>query len=90
MMTYGQIAALCGEPRAAWEVGQVAHFGPATLPWQRVVNKTGGLARGYTNGGLEGHKAALEGEGISVSQDYRVDIEKLIWHPPSGKIQAGS
>lgn len=80
-MTYGQIAALCGSPRAARIVGGIAHFGPEDLPWQRVVNKSGGLARGYTWGGREGHKQALEADGVLVNQDYKVDIEKLIWWP---------
>lgn len=83
VMTYGQVAALCGAAWAAWEVGQIAHFGPKELPWQRVVNKQGGLARAYTWGGYEGHKRALEAEGIKVSADYRVDVNKLIWSPES-------
>lgn len=81
VMTYGQVAALCGAAWAAWEVGQIAHVGPKELPWQRVVNKQGGLARGYTWGGFEGHKRALEAEGIKVSDDFRVNLEKLIWQP---------
>lgn len=80
-MTYGQIAALCGAPYAAWEVGQLAHFGPKELPWQRVVNKQGGLASAYTWGGLEGHKRALESEGVYVSVDYTVDAQTLLWTP---------
>ena len=43
VMTYGQIAAMCGSARAARIVGGIAHFGPPELPWQRVVNKSGGL-----------------------------------------------
>ncbi len=78
-MTYGQIAALCGNPRAARIVGGIAHFGDPKLPWQRVVNKQGGLASGYP-GGKQGHKAALEAEGISVN-DYYVDVHSLIWWP---------
>jgi methylated-DNA-protein-cysteine methyltransferase-like protein len=81
LMTYGQIAALAGAAWAAWEVGQIAHTGPADLPWQRVVNKNGGLARGYP-GGMNGHKADLETEGIAVDEDYQVDIERLLWRPP--------
>ncbi len=80
-MTYGQVAALCGAPWAAWEVGQLAHYGPKELPWQRVVNKQGGLARAYTRGGLEGHKRALQDDGIKVDDHYKVDIESLLWHP---------
>lgn len=81
VMTYGQVAALCGAPWAAWEVGQLAHFGPKELPWQRVVNKQGGLARAYTWGGLEGHKRALETDGIAVTAEFTVDMENLLWQP---------
>ncbi|MEX0934679.1 MAG: MGMT family protein [Candidatus Saccharimonadales bacterium] len=81
VMTYGQIAALCGKPRAAQVVGQVAHFGPNNIPWHRVVNRFGGLASGYSYGGREGHKQDLEAEGIKVSGDYIVNVKELIWWP---------
>ena len=81
LATYGQLAALAGAAWAAWEVGQIAHYGPVELPWQRVVNKQGGLAKGYP-GGLEGHKKALEAEGFKVDENYRVDIGKFLWKPP--------
>lgn len=81
VMTYGQIAALCGAAWAAWEVGQIAHTGPADLPWQRVVNKQGGLAVGWPGGGRATHRAVLEAEGVQVSDDYKVDISKLLWNP---------
>lgn len=80
VMTYGQLAALCGNARAARIVGGIAHFGDPSLPWQRVVNKQGGLAAGYP-GGRQGHKVALEAEGVAVSDDFRVDIGKLLWQP---------
>ncbi|HEX4773934.1 MAG TPA: MGMT family protein [Candidatus Saccharimonadales bacterium] len=81
LMTYGQIAALCGNARAARIVGGIAHFGDPDLPWQRVVNKQGGLASGYP-GGRAGHKQVLEAEGIPVSNDYKVDdIGTLLWRP---------
>lgn len=82
VMTYGQLAALSGNARAARIVGGIAHFGDPDLPWQRVVNKRGGLASGYP-GGRRGHKAVLEAEGYAVSEDYRVDIDRLIWWPPN-------
>jgi methylated-DNA-protein-cysteine methyltransferase related protein len=82
VMTYGQIAAHAGAAWAAWEVGQIAHTGPDSLPWQRVVNKSGGLARGYP-GGMEGHKKVLEAEGIAVDEEYKIKINELIWQPPS-------
>jgi methylated-DNA-protein-cysteine methyltransferase-like protein len=81
VMTYGQIAVLCGAAWAAWEVGQIAHNGSDRLPWQRVVNKQGGLARGWPNGGIAAHRSILEAEGIVVSDDYKVDVVKLLWNP---------
>ncbi len=80
VMTYGQIAALCGNARAARIVGGIAHFGDAELPWQRVVNKSGGLAAGYP-GGRAGHRAHLEAEGVAVTDDYHVSIGALLWSP---------
>jgi methylated-DNA-protein-cysteine methyltransferase-like protein len=80
VMTYGQIAALCGNAKAARIVGGIAHFGNPDLPWQRVVNRYGGLAAGYP-GGRSGHKQVLEAEGLKVSEDYRVDVESLLWWP---------
>jgi len=81
VMTYGQVAALCGAAWAAWEVGQIAHTGPSGLPWQRVVNKQGGLAAGWPNGGRAAHAEALHADGVEVSSDYLVDIKKLLWDP---------
>jgi len=80
VMTYGQLAALCGNARAARVVGGIAHFGDPDLPWQRVVNKTGGLAAGYP-GGRQGHAEHLRGEGVEVSDDMRVDVRVLLWWP---------
>ena len=81
VMTYGQIAAFCGAAWAAWEVGQIAHTGPEGLPWQRVVNKQGGLAAGWPNGGRMAHRLRLEAEGVNVSDDFKIDIATLLWNP---------
>jgi len=80
VMTYGQLAALAGSPYAARVVGGIAHWGDPDLPWQRVVKKSGSLAEGYP-GGLSGHKQVLEAEGVKVSEDYRVVVERLLWWP---------
>ncbi len=79
VMSYGQIAALCGSPRAARIVGGVAHFGDPDLPWQRVVMKDGGLATGYP-GGVTGHRVALEAEGIEFV-DNHVKMSTHLWRP---------
>ena len=62
-MTYGQLAVLCGKPRAARIVGQIAHFGDQGLHWHRVVRKDGGLASGFP-GGMQAQKVLLEAEGL--------------------------
>jgi methylated-DNA-protein-cysteine methyltransferase-like protein len=80
VMTYGQLAAISGNARAARIVGGIAHFGDPSLPWQRVVNKHGGLASGYP-GGRSGHKQVLQAEGVEVSKDFRVDVSSLLWVP---------
>lgn len=82
-MTYGQLAALAGSARAARIVGGIAHFGDPDLPWQRVVNKKGGLATGYY-GGRQGQKADLEAEGVTVmgeGEELYVNVGELLWNP---------
>lgn len=80
VMTYGQIAALCGRPRAARIVGGIAHYGDAALPWHRVVNKQGGLASGYP-GGMKSHARHLQSEGVIVEPDFRITIDKYLYRP---------
>ncbi len=79
VMTYGQIAALCGNPRAARIVGGIAHFGDPDLPWQRVVKKDGSLAEGYP-GGVTGHENSLKTENIGI-KSHKVDMQKHLWIP---------
>lgn len=79
VMTYGQIAAMAGNPRAARIVGGIAHYGDPSLPWQRVVKKDGGLAEGFP-GGITGHSHALEAEGVRVEAG-KIDIGKYLWRP---------
>ena len=81
VMTYGDIAGFCGHAYAARIVGGLAHFGPPDLPWQRVVNRHGGLASGYY-GGKEGHRRDLEAEGVPISDNFIItDFEKRRWQP---------
>lgn len=88
VMTYGQLAALAGSPRAARVVGGIAHYGDPKLPWQRVVNKKGGLASGY-HGGRMTQKEHLEAEGIecqgSEGQWY-VAVDELLWWPQQAEL----
>ena len=81
-MTYGQIAAILGHPRAAQYVGWCLHWSDFNkVPYQRVLNRFGGLASGYTRGGREAHKIDLLEEGIEVRKDGTVDLKKYLWWP---------
>jgi methylated-DNA-protein-cysteine methyltransferase-like protein len=78
--TYGDLAALAGQPAASRVVGGIAHYGDPSLPWHRLVNRFGGLARGYW-GGREAQAELLEREGI-ICEDFKViDFEERRWRP---------
>lgn len=89
VMTYGQIASLLGRPRAAQYVGWTLHWSDQSqIPYQRVVNRFGELASGYTTGGRMAHKHDLEMEGVAVKEDLTIDLEKYLWHPNPEQIPA--
>lgn len=79
--TYGQIAVLCGSPRAARAVGYALHFNPdpANIPCFRVVNRFGGLAPAFAFGGIDVQRALLEADGVEVKEDDTVDLQKYGW-----------
>lgn len=78
--TYGDIAALAGSPRAARIVGGIAHTGPMDLPWHRLVNAKGGLARGFP-GGPDVQRQLLEADGIACSNFTVDNFKELRWNP---------
>jgi methylated-DNA-protein-cysteine methyltransferase related protein len=80
VMTYGDIAAYCGEAHAARIVGGIAHFGPVDLPWHRVVNRVGDMAAGY-HGGKAAQQIALEAEGVPINNFQIVDFASRRWRP---------
>ncbi|MEG0770909.1 MAG: MGMT family protein [Clostridia bacterium] len=76
--TYGQIANMCGSPKASRAVGYALHANknPEVIPCHRIVNRFGSLAKAYVFGGIEEQKQRLEQEGVEVSADYMVDLYK--------------
>lgn len=86
VVTYGQVAAMVGAPRAAQAVGWTAHWGDTLVPWQRVVNRHGRLAPTYP-GGFLGHAEDLQAEGIEVRDDWTVDLEKYQWLPETEVVE---
>lgn len=76
--TYGDLAALAGHPYAARAVGGIAHYGSTELPWHRVVNAKGGLARGFP-GGMDVQRQLLEADGIRCENYIVQDFAELRW-----------
>ena len=90
VMTYGQVAAVLGAPRAARAVGFVLYRTPteANVPCQRVVNRWGGLAAAYGWGGAARQRADLLADGVEVRDDYTVDLHRYLWTPPPERAEA--
>ena len=80
VLTYGFIAKLAGNPRAARQVSWTLHSSSKkyNLPWHRVINSKGIIAlksiedRNY-------QKNLLEQEGITFSDEFSVDLKKYLW-----------
>lgn len=79
--TYGDIAVLCGNPRMARQVGWALHNNPepGLNPCHRVVFVDGSICPSFAFGGIEAQKALLESEGVEVSEDYKIDLNKYRW-----------
>lgn len=79
--TYGQIAVLIGRPKASRVVGYALHANPqpGVIPCHRVVNRFGKLTPAFAFGGIDAHKALLEGEGVEVDENYTVDLSRFLW-----------
>ncbi len=82
VLTYGQVAFLIRSPRGARQVGRVLYqLGPlSSVPWQRVVNRFGGLST-YKIGTGELQRRRLQAEGIRFTADGTVDLQTYQWHP---------
>lgn len=79
--TYGAVAALAGNPRAARTVGWALHAlpGDTDVPWHRVINARGGISiwKVGVPAGLQ--RALLEDEGIEFEADGTVDLKRWGW-----------
>lgn len=95
--TYGQIAALAGDPRLARHVGfalaALKEGETATdLPWQRVLGSRGpGFAgislRDPVGESIQRHK--LQAEGIEFDTRGRVALDRFGWSGPARRRRAG-
>jgi methylated-DNA-protein-cysteine methyltransferase-like protein len=77
--SYGQVAAACGHPRAARQVGGILRALPedSGIPWWRVINSRGLISiKGSWTASKQLQKALLLKEGVAVSQNFEVNINK--------------
>lgn len=80
VVTYGQVALLCGRPRNARQVGYALGndlSGP--VPAHRVVNGQGFLSGAASFNDPGEQRRLLMEEGVEVSVDNRVNLGKFGW-----------
>ncbi|MCL2486838.1 MAG: MGMT family protein [Oscillospiraceae bacterium] len=91
--SYGQVAALAGNPRWSRAVGYALHSNPdpENIPCHRVVNRFGRCCEGFVFGGMGVQIGMLRSEGIEVSEDGYLDLCKygVQNHPEYGAIYGG-
>jgi methylated-DNA-protein-cysteine methyltransferase-like protein len=77
LVSYGQIAAYVGSPRAARQVGwAMASIGDIPdFPWWRVVNKDGVITINNPQVSPQLQRQLLEAEDVVVSDELRIDIK---------------
>ncbi|MEZ5359262.1 MAG: MGMT family protein [Candidatus Zixiibacteriota bacterium] len=78
--TYGQIAAVAGNPRAARQVVRILHSSSEkdNLPWYRVINSKGTISL-LPGNGYELQKALLEAEGIVFGLQDKINLTTYQW-----------
>jgi methylated-DNA-protein-cysteine methyltransferase-like protein len=83
--TYGQIARLAGLPGQARQVGYALHSLPSStaVPWQRVVNASGGVSPRSANGAVVAQRILLEREGVIFDSRGRISLARFGWRPRS-------
>lgn len=87
---YGTVALLAGRPRAARQVGGILYGlreSEHDVPWQRVVNVSGGIST-YKVGTGELQVALLEAEGV-ILEDGKIDLKRFGWPPRDGEPSGG-
>jgi methylated-DNA-protein-cysteine methyltransferase-like protein len=85
VVTYGQVAAILGQPRAARAVGTaLAALSGAylnTVPWQRVIGASGRCTHrdGFS---ASVQRDLLEREGVRFDRRGHVDWKRVRWAGP--------
>ena len=92
VVTYGQVASLLGRPRAARAVGYALGalrqpgsgqpYHAANVPWQRVINRLGGISGGGQDARALLQRQLLVDEGIAFGTDACCALERHRWSGP--------
>ncbi|MBX7235468.1 MAG: MGMT family protein [Caldilineales bacterium] len=81
--SYGQIAELLEAPGAArtvgWALASLSREQAETVPWQRVINKSGRCSiRSFETSALD-QQRLLEAEGVEFNQAGYTDMRRFGW-----------
>lgn len=79
--TYGQIAAMSGNYRAARQVSRVLHTCSSKyhLPWHRVIGAAGKISIPKDRNAYQLQKKKLQSEGIEFGLSDTIDLNLYQW-----------
>lgn len=81
VVSYGTVAALAGNPRAARAVGRALHVNPDPVytPCYRVVHKDGRVSKAFAFGGENMQRQMLLRDGVAFDENGLVKKE-FFWY----------
>lgn len=89
VVSYGQVAAYVGTPRAARQVGWAMRSleGTPDFPWWRVLNNAGRITiKGNHFNTAHLQRELLSAEGVEVNQELELDMVKFRFRPESATL----
>lgn len=85
VMTYGQISEIMAGRLSPRAVGWMMHRCPDGIPWQRVVNASGGCSTDRLPDFPKGlQRSLLEEEGVEFRATDTLDLAVYRWWPDGG------
>ncbi len=81
VMNYGQIAELLSRALSARAVGWAMQDCPKGVPWQRVVNVSGGISTEHLVDPPDLQRRLLESEGVRFSDDGKLSMARYRFTP---------
>jgi len=82
VMNYGQISEMMAGRLSPRAVGWMLHRCPEEIPWQRVVNASGGCSTDRLPDFPRGlQRSLLEAEGVEFRANGTLDLEVYRWWP---------